>query len=56
MFAAQDVDTGDKMKKYPKTEKYDAAWVEQNWMGHNPLWLLEELCQHLDLKSGIKNR
>ena len=23
-------------------------------MGPNPLWLLEELCQHLDLKPGMK--
>ena len=23
-------------------------------MGPNPLWLLEELCQHLDLRLGMK--
>lgn len=42
------------MKKYPKTEKYDPAWIAANWMGPNPLWLLEELCEHMDLKPGMK--
>ncbi|MCL1803611.1 MAG: methyltransferase domain-containing protein [Eubacteriaceae bacterium] len=42
------------MKKYPRTEKYDNAWVEQNWMGPNPLWLIEDLCEHLSLKPGMK--
>ena len=42
------------MKKYPRTEKYDNNWISENWMGPNPLWLLEELCEHLDLKPGMK--
>ena len=42
------------MKKYPKTQKYDSKWIEQNWMGPNPLWLLEDLCEHMDLKPGMK--
>ena len=42
------------MKKYPLTEKYDASWIEKNWMGPNPLWLLEDLCEHMDLKPGMK--
>ena len=42
------------MKHYPRTDKYDIAWIEENWMGPNPLWLLEELCQHLDLHPGMK--
>ena len=42
------------MKKYPRTEKYDQGWIEKNWMGPNPLWLLEELCGHLELKPGMK--
>ena len=41
------------MKKYPLTEKYDSNWIEENWMGPNPLWLLEELCKNLDLKPGM---
>jgi SAM-dependent methyltransferase len=42
------------MKKYPRTEKYDNNWVSENWMGPNPLWLLEELCEHIELKPGMK--
>lgn len=42
------------MKKYPRTEKYDAKWIQENWMGPHPLWLLEELCEHLDLRPGMK--
>ena len=42
------------MKNYPRTEKYDSNWIRENWMGPNPLWLLEELCEHLDLKPGMK--
>jgi SAM-dependent methyltransferase len=29
-------------------------WVRENWMGPHPLWLLEELCEHLTLKPGMK--
>lgn len=42
------------MKKYPKTEKYDQKWIEKNWMGPHPLWLLEELCENLDLRPGMR--
>ena len=42
------------MKNYPRTEKYDSNWIRENWMGPNPLWLLEELCEHMDLKPGMK--
>ena len=42
------------MNKYIRTKKYDNNWVKENWMGPNPLLLLEELCEHLDLKPGMK--
>lgn len=42
------------MKKYIKTEKYDSSWIEQNWMGPNPMWLLEDLCENLELRPGMK--
>ena len=42
------------MKNYPQTEKYDNQWICANWMGPNPLWLLEELCENLDFKPGMK--
>jgi cyclopropane fatty-acyl-phospholipid synthase-like methyltransferase len=42
------------VKNYPRTEKYDQNWISENWMGPNPLVLLEELCGHLDLKPEMK--
>jgi cyclopropane fatty-acyl-phospholipid synthase-like methyltransferase len=42
------------MKNYTKTAKYDEKWILENWMGPNPLILLEELCGHLDLKPGMR--
>jgi len=42
------------MKNYPKTKKYDKNWIEQNRMGPNPILLMEELCENLDLKPGMK--
>lgn len=42
------------MKTYTKTEKYDQSWIEENWMGPHPLWLLEELCKNLELKPGMR--
>ena len=42
------------MNHYPKTQNYDPKWIEKNWMGPNPLCLLEELCGHLVLKPGMK--
>ena len=42
------------MLRYPKSEKYDPAWVEANWMGPHPLWLLEDICAHMDLRPGMK--
>lgn len=42
------------MKNYPKTAKYEPKWIEENWMGPNPLWLLEELCENLDLRPDMR--
>jgi len=40
--------------RYTKSAQYDPAWVEENWMGPHPLWLVEELCANLDLRPGMK--
>ncbi len=42
------------MNKYIRSEKYDGSFISENWMGPNPLYLLEELCGNLDLKPGMK--
>jgi len=42
------------LNQYPKTKKYDNSWIEENWMGPNPLYLLEELCGNMKLTPGMK--
>ena len=42
------------MKNYIRTNKYDKEWISENWMGPNPLILLEELCENMDLKPGMR--
>ena len=34
------------MKNYPKASKYDQNWLSENSMGPNPLWLMEDVCEH----------
>lgn len=36
--------------RYPRAAKWDATWQLENMMGTNPLWLTEELLQHLPLQ------
>ena len=45
---------GRKLKEYPKTRKYDKNWIAENRMGPNPILLMEELCENLDLHPGMK--
>ncbi|MDR1849271.1 MAG: hypothetical protein LBQ75_04465 [Zoogloeaceae bacterium] len=42
------------MNEYPTTKKYDPKWIEENWMGPNPLYLLEELCGNMKLSPGMR--
>ena len=42
------------MNNYPISAKYDPKWIEENWMGPNPLQLLEELCGNMKLSPGMK--
>jgi len=42
------------MTRYTKSAQYDQEWIEENWMGPHPLWLVEELCNNLDLRPGMK--
>jgi SAM-dependent methyltransferase len=43
-----------KNEKYPRSAKYDPAWVLKGWMGPNVLWLTEWLTQKMDLKPGMR--
>ena len=40
--------------EFPRSAGYDPAWIMDNQMGPNPLWLLEWLCGAMDLKPGMK--
>lgn len=42
------------MKNYPLTKKYDPNWIVKNRMGPNPILLMEELCESLNLRPGMK--
>ena len=40
--------------EFPRSQKYDAAWVFDNLMGPNVLWLAESLTQVMELKPGMR--
>ncbi len=42
------------IKNYPLAGKYDSKLVEENLMGPNALYLLEEVCSHLSLRPGMR--
>jgi SAM-dependent methyltransferase len=41
-------------EQFPRSNKYDPAWIFKNQMGPNPLWLTEFLVQPFDLKPGMR--
>lgn len=42
------------MRNFERTKKYDDKWIQDNSMGPNPLWLLEDLCNKMELREGMK--
>src|SRR5215475_11371548 len=40
--------------RYPRSSRYDLAWLLDLDMGPNPLWLLEDLARDLDLRPGMR--
>lgn len=40
--------------RYPRSSRYDPAWLLGLDMGPNPLWLLEDLGRNLDLRPGAR--
>ncbi|MEU9992526.1 methyltransferase domain-containing protein [Streptomyces sp. NPDC048045] len=40
--------------RYPRSSRYDPAWLLDLDMGPNPLWLLEDLARNLDLRPGMR--
>lgn len=41
-------------QRYPRSSRYDPAWVFANEMGPNALWLMESLCERVDLRPGMR--
>lgn len=39
---------------FPRSARYDQAWVAAHAMGPNVLWLTESLSQRLDLRPGLR--
>ncbi len=40
--------------RYPRSSRYDPGWLLNLSMGPNPLWMLEDLAQDLDLRPGMR--
>ncbi|HYN94708.1 MAG TPA: methyltransferase domain-containing protein [Pilimelia sp.] len=40
--------------RYPRSARYDPAWLLGLDMGPHPLWLLEDLAQDLELRPGMR--
>ena len=39
--------------EFPRSNTYDPDWVMDNQMGPNALWLMEWLCEDMDLKEDM---
>lgn len=40
--------------EFPRSAKYDPDWMMDNQMGPNALWLMEWLCEALELEPGMR--
>lgn len=40
--------------QFPRAAAYDPIWQYDNAMGPNPLWLVEALSEHMDLRPGMR--
>lgn len=43
-----------KEARFPRAAGYEPAWVLENQMGPNALWLTEWLCERLTLRAGMR--
>ncbi|UTR09906.1 methyltransferase domain-containing protein [Evansella sp. LMS18] len=41
-------------ERFPLSGQYDRNWIDENKMGPNPLWLLEDLMENMQLKKGMR--
>jgi SAM-dependent methyltransferase len=40
------------LERYPRSARYDPAWILENQMGPNPLWLVEALTEVMPVPTG----
>lgn len=40
--------------RYPRSSSFDQRWQVSRCMGPNPLWLLEDLLEDVDLRPGMR--
>lgn len=43
-----------RLDRFPRSSTYDPAWIVENEMGPNALWLTEWLCEAMDLRPGMR--
>ncbi len=41
-------------ESFPRSARYDPAWVAENGMGPNVLWLTESLSERIELRPGMR--
>jgi cyclopropane fatty-acyl-phospholipid synthase-like methyltransferase len=41
-------------ERFPRSNGYDPAWIMEHQMGPHALWLCEALCEHMDLRPGMR--
>jgi SAM-dependent methyltransferase len=42
------------LEAFPRSSAYDPTWMLENLMGPCALWLIESLCQVMDLRPGLR--
>lgn len=42
------------LARYPRSAKYDPAWIADHALGSHCLWLMETLCQSVTLTPGMR--
>jgi SAM-dependent methyltransferase len=42
------------LDRYPRSRRYDPAWIMENQMGPHPLWLVEALTERLPFLPGAR--
>jgi len=43
-----------RLDRFPRSSAYDPAWIVENQMGPNALWLTEFLCEAKELRPGMR--